>query len=79
MNYREAKRILEQQNNAQEVINQYKGLETFGKRIGYSSNMELIEALLEMEPDENVLSILKKYDYLRSQSKAQTTGQEKSG
>ena len=50
MNYREAKRILEQQNNAQEVINQYKGLETFGKRIGYSSNMELIEALLEMEP-----------------------------
>tara|TARA_B110000305_G_C19322256_1_gene579572 strand:- start:629 stop:889 length:261 start_codon:yes stop_codon:yes gene_type:complete len=80
MNYREAKRVLEQQKSAQETINKFKGLETFGSRIGYPSNSELIIDLLEMESDGNIVSLLERYDYLlnpkKSDSKADTSPEE---
>ena len=61
MKYREAKEILAKQKEAQETINRFKGLETFGKRIGYPSNKELIVDLLEMESEANIAEIISDY------------------
>jgi hypothetical protein len=66
MKYREAKDILAKQKEAQETINRFKGLETFGKRIGYPSNKELIVDLLEMESEANIADIISDYKDLLS-------------
>ena len=77
MNYREAKRILEQQKSAQETINKFKGLETFGSRIGYPSNTELIVDLLEMESDDNIVNLLERYeDLLKAKKSEEVAGDE---
>ena len=56
--YREAKRILAKQEEAREVINQYRGIETLGDRLGMKSNLELILTLFEIEGDEAVSEVL---------------------
>ena len=75
MKYREAKEILAKQKEAQETINRFKGLETFGKRIGYPSNKELIVDLLEMENEENILGLLSNYKDLLNGDKKVTSKQ----
>ena len=50
--YREAKRILAKQEEAREVINSYRGMETLGKRLQLNNNKELILKLFEIEEDE---------------------------
>lgn len=75
MKYREAKEILAKQKEAQETINRFKGLETFGKRIGYPSNKELIVDLLEMENEENILGLLSNYKDLLNGVKKVTSKQ----
>ena len=47
--YREAKRILAKQDEARDVINSYRGMETLGKRLQLRSNKELILKLFEIE------------------------------
>jgi len=42
ISYREAKRILAKQEEAREVINSYRGMETLGKRLQLKNNKELI-------------------------------------
>ena len=39
--YREAKRILDKQEEAREVINSYRGMETLGKRLQLNNNKNL--------------------------------------
>ena len=56
--YREAKRILAKQEEAREVINQYRGIETLGDRLGMKSNRELILTLFEIEENESVIEVL---------------------
>ena len=56
--YREAKRILAKQEEAREVINQYRGIETLGDRLGMRSNRELILTLFEIEENESVIEIM---------------------
>ena len=53
--YREAKRILDKQEEAREVINSYRGMETLGKRLQLNNNKELILKLFEIEDDESVI------------------------
>lgn len=55
--YREAKRILEKQEEAREVINNYRGMETLGKRLQLKNNKELILRLFEIENDESVVEL----------------------
>ena len=55
--YREAKRILEKQEEAREVINSYRGMETLGKRLQLNNNKELILKLFEIEKDESVVEL----------------------
>jgi len=50
--YREAKRILDKQEEAREVINSYRGMETLGKRLQLNNNKELILKLFEFVEDE---------------------------
>lgn len=71
MKYREAKEILAKQKEAQETINRFKGLETFGKRIGYPSNKELIADLLEMESEANIADIISDYKFLLEKPKSE--------
>ena len=49
--YRDAKRILAKQEEAREVINSYRGMETLGKRLQLKNNKELILKLFEIEED----------------------------
>ncbi|MDA0343664.1 MAG: hypothetical protein O2908_07060 [Verrucomicrobia bacterium] len=55
--YREAKRILAKQDEARDVINSYRGMETLGKRLQLRSNKELILKLLEIEEDESIVEV----------------------
>ena len=55
--YREAKRILAKQEEAREVINSYRGMETLGKRLQLKNNKELILKLFEIEEDESVIEV----------------------
>ncbi|MDC0547581.1 hypothetical protein OAO16_01360 [Opitutales bacterium] len=55
--YREAKRILAKQEEAREIINSYRGMETLGKRLQLKNNKELILKLFEIEGDESVVEI----------------------
>ena len=55
--YREAKRILAKQEEAREVINSYRGMETLGKRLQLKNNKELILKLFEIEEDESIIEV----------------------
>ena len=57
INYREAKRILAKQEEAREVINSYRGMETLGKRLNLKNNKELVLKLLEIEEDEAIVEV----------------------
>ena len=53
ISYRDAKMILAKQEEAREVINSYRGIETLGKRLQLKNNKELILKLFEIEEDES--------------------------
>ena len=55
--YREAKRILAKQEEARDVINSYRGMETLGKRLQLKNNKELILKLFEIEEDTSIIEI----------------------
>ncbi len=55
--YREAKRILAKQDEARDVINSYRGMETLGKRLQLRNNKELILKLFEIEEDESIVEV----------------------
>jgi hypothetical protein len=55
--YREAKRILSKQDEARDVINSYRGMETLGKRLQLRSNKELILKLFEIEEDTSIVEV----------------------
>ena len=55
--YREAKRILAKQDEARDVINSYRGMETLGKRLQLRNNKELILKLFEIEEDDSVVEV----------------------
>ena len=55
--YREAKRILAKQEEARDVINSYRGMETLGKRLQLRGNKELILKLFEIEEDASVVEV----------------------
>ena len=55
--YREAKRILSKQDEARDVINSYRGMETLGKRLQLRSNKELILKLFEIEEDDSIVEV----------------------
>lgn len=57
LNYREAKRILSKQEEAREVINSYRGMETLGKRLNLMNNKELILKLFEIEEDKSIVEV----------------------
>ena len=57
ISYREAKRILAKQEEARDVINSYRGMETLGKRLQLRSNKELILKLFEIEEDASVVEV----------------------
>ena len=57
INYREAKRILDKQEEAREVINSYRGMETLGKRLNLKNNKELILKLFEIEEDDAIVEV----------------------
>ncbi|MBT3636837.1 MAG: hypothetical protein HN531_07855 [Opitutae bacterium] len=55
--YRDAKRILAKQEEAREVINSYRGMETMGKRLQLKNNKELILKLFEIEEDGSIVEV----------------------
>lgn len=55
--YREAKRILAKQDEARDVINSYRGMETLGKRLQLRNNKELILKLFEIEEDSSIVEV----------------------
>lgn len=55
--YREAKRILAKQEEAREIINSYRGMETLGKRLQLKNNKELILKLFEIEGDDSIVEV----------------------
>ena len=55
--YREAKRILAKQEEAREIINSYRGMETLGKRLQLKNNKELILKLFEIEGDSSIVEV----------------------
>ena len=55
--YREAKHILAKQEEAREVINSYRGMETLGKRLQLKNNKELILKLFEIEEDSSIIEV----------------------
>ena len=57
ISYREAKRILAKQEEAREVINSYRGMETLGKRLQLRNNKELILKLFEIEKDDSIIEV----------------------
>ena len=57
LNYREAKRILSKPEEAREVINSYRGMETLGKRLNLKNNKELILKLFEIEEDKSIVEV----------------------
>lgn len=57
ISYRDAKMILAKQEEAREVINSYRGMETLGKRLQLKNNKELILKLFEIEEDESVVEV----------------------
>ncbi len=58
LTYREAKKILTSQEEAREVINSYRGMETLGSRLQLRGNPELILKLFEIEEDDSLVQIL---------------------
>ena len=58
LKYREAKHILASQEEARDVINQYRGIETLGDRLGMKSNRELMLTLCEIEENMSVVEVL---------------------
>ena len=48
INYRDAKWILAKVEEAREVINSYRGMETLGKRLKYKNNKEVPHLILIM-------------------------------
>ena len=63
--YREAKRILAKQDEARDVINSYRGMETLGKRLQLRSNKELILKLFEIEEDSSIVEVFTLLSSLR--------------
>ena len=57
INYREAKRILNKQEEAREVINSYRGLESIGKRMQLRNNKDLLLKLFEIEEDDAIVEV----------------------
>ena len=57
ISYREAKRILDKQEEARDVINSYRGMETLGKRLQLRNNKELILKLFEIEDDPSIVEV----------------------
>lgn len=57
ISYREAKRILAKQEEAREIINSYRGMETLGKRLQLKNNKELILKLFEIEGDDSIVEV----------------------
>ena len=57
ISYREAKRILAKQEEARDVINSYRGMETLGKRLQLQGNKELILKLFEIEDDSSIVEV----------------------
>ena len=55
--YREAKRILAKQEEAREIINSYRGMETLGKRLQLKNNKELILKFFEIEGDQSIVEV----------------------
>ena len=55
--FREAKRIHAKQEEARDVINSYRGMETLGKRLQLKNNKELILKLFEIEEDTSIIEI----------------------
>ena len=55
ISYRDAKMILAKQEEAREVINSYRGMETLGKRLQLKNNKELILKLFEIEEKKKYL------------------------
>ena len=55
--YREAKRILAKQEEARDIINSYRGMETLGKRLQLKNNKELILKLFEIEGDSSIVEV----------------------
>ena len=55
--YREAKRILAKQEEAREIINSYRGMESLGKRLQLKNNKELILKLFEIEDDSSIVEV----------------------
>ncbi len=64
INYREAKRILNKQEEAREVINSYRGLESIGKRMQLRNNKDLILKLFEIEEDEAIVEVFTHLKFL---------------
>ncbi len=58
LTYRKAKEILSRQEEAREVINSYRGIETLGERLQLRGNPELILKLFEIEEDDSLTQIL---------------------
>ena len=57
ISYREAKRILAKQEEAREIINSYRGMETLGNRLQLKNNKELILKLFEIEGDDSIVEV----------------------
>ena len=83
--YREAKRILAKQEEARDVINSYRGMETLGKRLQLKNNKELILKLFEIEEDTSIIEIfthlkaLYEEQWGDAEATAQPAGRRKGG
>ena len=49
--------ILAKQEEAREIINSYRGMETLGKRLQLKNNKELILKLFEIESDPSIVEV----------------------
>lgn len=58
LSYRKAKEILSRQEEAREVLNSYRGIETLGERLQLRGNPELILKLFEIEEEDSLSQIL---------------------
>ena len=73
LSYREAKRIIDKQEEAREVINSYRGMETLGSRLQLKSNLDLILKLFEIEEDEQIVEVMTHLKALYPEQWAETT------
>ena len=55
---------MSKQEEAREVINSYRGMETLGKRLQLKNNKELILKLFEIESDESIGSLYSSQGYV---------------